>query len=130
MRLLPPLLFAAVLGLSCEGGPSEPVSFYTELHFETPGPETPPPPVDEVRARPIVWEIEPLPTHGGMSPQMLTGVERLMQEHAAELTGIHASRLHADPLSSGAITANLTTESGVLLFLSLTQSEETPLALP
>jgi len=118
MRLLPLILFTAALFLSCEGDPSEPVSFYPELRFEAPGPEQATP-ADEVRARPIVWEIEPLRTHGGMSPQMLTGVDRLMQEHAAELTGIHASRLHADPLTSGVITANLTTESGVLLFLSL-----------
>jgi hypothetical protein len=119
MKLLPPILFAAALFLSCEGDPSEAVSFFPELRFEAPGPEEAPPAADEVRARPIVWEIEPLRTHGGMSPQMLTGVDRLLQEHAAELTGIHASRLHADPFTSGVITANLTTESGVLLFLSL-----------
>jgi len=118
MKFFPPLLFAAAFCLSCEGGPSEPVSFLPELGFEAPGAESARP-AAEVRARPIVWEIEPLRTHGGMSPQMLTGVDRLLQEHAAELTGIHAARLHADPLSSGVITANLTTESGVLLFLSL-----------
>jgi hypothetical protein len=118
MRLVPILLAAAALCLSCEGGSSEPVSFPPELRLDVPEPE-PAPPADEVRARPIVWEIEPLPTHGGMSPQMLAGVERLLQEHAAELTGIHAARLRADPLSSGVVTANLTTESGVLLFISL-----------
>ncbi|OGD71501.1 MAG: hypothetical protein A2Y64_03410 [Candidatus Coatesbacteria bacterium RBG_13_66_14] len=121
MRFIPPLLVAVAVCLSCEGGTSEPVSFYPELRFEVPGPEQAPP-ADEVRARPIVWEIEPLPTHGGMNPQMLAGVDRLMQEHAAELTGIHAARLRADPLSSGVITANLTTESGVLLFLSLEEN--------
>jgi hypothetical protein len=118
MRLVPALLAVAFL-LSCEGGPSEPMGFLPELRFDVPEQELAPRPEDVVRARPIVWEVEPLPTHGGMSPQMLTGVERLLQEHAAELTGIHAARLRADPLSSGVITANLTTESGVLLFLSL-----------
>jgi hypothetical protein len=117
-RLFAPLS-ALIFLAGCEGGTSEPVSLYPVLRFEAPTQVEAPPPVEEVRARPIVWEIEPLATHGGMSPQMLAGVDRLLQEHAAELTDIHAARLHADPLTSGIITANLTTESGVLLFLSL-----------
>ena len=73
----------------------------------------------EVYARPVAWEIEPLHAYGGMSDRMLVGVDRLLQEHAGELTDLYAARLRASPYCSGVVTAHLTTESGVLLFISL-----------
>jgi hypothetical protein len=117
MRRLPPLLFAAAVFLSCEGGSSGPFSLFQELRFEAP--EDAPEPPAEVHARPVVWEIEPLPAYGGMSDWMLAGVERLLQEHAGELTELYAARLRSNQLCSGVVTAHLTTESGVLLFISL-----------
>ncbi len=120
-RYLPPLFFAITFLAACEGGSSLPLSHYQPLHLEEgePAPEDVVAAPLEAHARPVVWEIEPLPVYGGMSGWMLTGVERLLQEHAGELTDLYAARLRVNPVCSGVITAHLTTESGVLLFLSL-----------
>lgn len=120
IRILPPLLAVTFL-VACEGGPSLSLGNYQPFQLEdgepTQGDVVAAP--FTAQARPVVWEIEPLPTHGGMSDQMFVGVECLLQEHAGELTDLYAARLRANPVCSGVITAHLTTESGVLLFLSL-----------
>lgn len=73
-------------------------------------------------ARPIVWEIEPLGAHGGMSGYMLAGVEYLLNAHADELNATYRRFLRDDPMLCGEVTAHITTESGVFLFCSLEEN--------
>ncbi|MCD4734088.1 hypothetical protein K8R78_07630 [bacterium] len=107
-----------VLLLSCNPQSVE-SGLFTE---ETLSPETEEQPLfaqERVVPQPLAWEIEPLRSHGGMSEAMLVGIERLLVEHTEDLMALYSARLRVNPTLCGKIIAHVTTESGVLLFLSL-----------
>jgi len=107
-----------VLLLSCNPQSVE-SGLFTE---ETLSPETEEQPLfaqERVVPQPLAWEVEPLRSHGGMSEAMLVGIERLLGEHTEDLMTLYSARLRVNPTLCGKIVAHVTTESGVLLFLSL-----------
>jgi len=113
-----PVLLGIVFLLSCNPQPVDSGPF-TE---ETPPLETEEQPLltyERVVPQPLAWEIEPLRSHGGMSGAMLVGIERLLVEHTDALMALYSARLRVNPTLCGKIVAHVTTESGVLLFLSL-----------
>ncbi len=112
------VLFLAILLLSCNPQ-SVDSDLFTEETFPSETGEQPRLVYERVVAQPLGWEIEPLRSHGGMSAAMLVGVERLLEEHTEELMALYSARLRVNPTLCGEVVAHVTTESGVLLFLSL-----------